>query len=148
MSDPLSIATGILTLYQAILELKRLRDALKRTPTIVANIESECHLVLNSLQYAQVRLHFMEEMDLDNPDRPLCLRIQHDIRDAIEELRPDIERLQAELSRLRQLSPRTLLGSWVGALQQYHNMPALVEASEKIAKKRKEFDGLKQELDR
>jgi hypothetical protein len=143
--DPLSITTGIITLYSTLLQLKKFKDSYTEAPQIVLAIERDCSVTLKIIRTAKSRLDRLDRV-LTVDDHINDESIKRDLVDNIKELKPQILSLQDDLKRFLEL-PNTnfdQLKSWVMRPSQVHQ---LKDWHRKIVEKRKHFERLQRDLD-
>jgi len=143
--DPLSITTGIITLYSTLLQLKKFKDSYTEAPQIIIAIERDCNITLNIIRNARSRLDRLDRV-LKVDDHINDESIKRDLVDNIKELQPQILSLQNDLKRLLEL-PNTnfhQLKSWVTRPSQVRR---LKDWHRKIVERRKHFERLQRDLD-
>jgi len=143
--DPLSIATGIITLYSTLLQLKKFKDSYTEAPQIILDIERDCSITLKIVRKAKSRLDRLDGL-LTADDHINDESIKRDLVDNINELMPQILSLQNDLKRFLEL-PNTnfdQLKSWVTRPSQVHR---LKNWHRKIIERRKHFERLQRDLD-
>jgi hypothetical protein len=143
--DPLSIATGIITLYSTLLQLKKFKDSYTEAPQIILDIERDCSITLKIIRKAKSRLDRLDGL-LTADDHINDESIKRDLVDNINELKPQILSLQNDLKRFLEL-PNTnfdQLKSWVTRPSQVRR---LKDWHRKIVERREHFERLQRDLD-
>jgi hypothetical protein len=143
--DPLSITTGIITLYSTLLQLRKFKDSCAEAPQVILEIERDCSITLKIIRKAKSRLDRLDRV-LTKEDRFNDGCIKNDLVDSIEKLKPQILSLQNDLKRYLEL-PNTnfhQLKSWV---TRPINVSQLRDWHKKIVERREHFERLQRELD-
>lgn len=143
--DPLSITTGIITLYSTLLQLKKFKDSYTEAPQIILAIEHDCSITLKIIRKAKSRLDRLDRV-LTVDDHINDESIKRDLVDNVEELKPQILSLQDDLKRFLEV-PNTnfhQLKSWATRPSQVHQ---LKDWHRKIVERRKHFERLQRDLD-
>jgi len=147
MTDPLSITTGIITLYSALLQIKRLKEAYKQAPQIVSALEEDCDATLKIIRHAKSRLDRLEVI-LKNDDYIGAVNIRDELETRILLLRPEIEALQIDLCDfLRRPSKTWSLDQVTAFFTRSNQMRRLTEMHNKMAQKRQIFESFQRALD-
>lgn len=146
--EPLSITTGIITLYSTLLQLKKFKDSYTEAPQIILAIERDCSITLKIICKAKSRLDQLGQLDrvLTVDDHINYESIKRDLEDNIKELKPQILSLQNDLRRFLEL-PNTnfhQLKSWVTRPSQVRR---LKDWHGKIVERREHFERLQRDLD-
>jgi hypothetical protein len=143
--EPFSIATGIITLYSTLLQLKKFKDSYTEAPQIILDIEHDCSITLKIIRKAKSRLDRLDRV-LTVDDHINDESIKRDLVDNINELKPQILSLQNDLKRFLEL-PNTnfdQLKSWVTRPSQVRR---LKDWHRKIVERREHFERLQRDLD-
>jgi len=143
--DPLSITTGIITLYSTIWQLKRLKDAQAEVPEVIRLLEADCDHTLGVILHTKSRLDSHDRHptpnDVFNP-----IDIREKLRANIACLHPEVKSLQAALTTLLQ-SPGTNYDYLKSLLVKQRHVTHLKSVHKKIAGKLEHFDRLLQALE-
>lgn len=143
--DPISITTGIISLYSTLLQLKKFKDSYTEAPQIILAIERDCSITLKIIRKAKSRLDRLDRV-LTADDHINDESIKRDLVDNIKELKPQILSLQNDLKRFLEL-PNTnfhQLKSWVTRPSQVRR---LKDWHRKIVERRGHFERLQRDLD-
>ncbi len=103
--DPLSITTGIITLYSVVWQLKSLRDSYREAPETIKALARDCDDTLNVILHTIWRLDSYEpDPDPDKTFNPVDIRYR--LREHIATLYPEVKALREKLAAI-QREPET-----------------------------------------
>ena len=143
--DPLSITTGIITLYSTAWGLKKLVDSYREAPEVIKTLERDCDETLDIILHTKSRLDSYERHptpeDAFNP-----IDIRQKLREHIINLHPDIKALKAELRTLLR-PPATNYEHLRGLILKAHHVSNLKVLHKKIHGRLPHFDRLLKSLD-
>jgi len=134
--DPLTIATGIITLYSVVWHLRRLSESFTSVPAVVANLERETSWTLRILIHTQWRLYFDSGPLASDDYNPTDIRGL--LADVIGELRPEVQALRADLVEMLR-PPETNFESIMHRLSMTH-LSRLRRAHRAISERLRHFD--------
>ena len=145
--DPLSITTGIITLWSVLSKIKKFKDAYDEAGSVLTTLENECELTLDIIRSTKRDLDRLElitgsyYVDGDVNNRQKLARI-------IKELRPDLLSLSDEITRLS-AEPKTRVALWTRQGRRLLQSPPgnVAQLQKRIIKKREEFTQLRAALD-
>jgi len=145
MTDPLSITTGIVTLYSTVWSLRKLIIAYKDAPETVRLLARDCDETLDIVLHTKCRLdnydrHPTPEDTLNPVD------IRQKLRDNINALRPDIDALKEELRTLQRPAETNYAHLKKSILMPNH-VSKLKGLQKKINSRLPQFDRLLKSLD-
>jgi hypothetical protein len=143
--EPLSITTGIITLYSTLLQLKKFKNSYTKAPQTISDIERDCSITLKIIRKAKSRLDRLDRV-LTVDDHINDESIKRDLVDNIEELKPQILSLQNDLKRFLEL-PNTNLHQLKSLVTRTSQVDRLNDWHKKIVERRKHFERLQRELD-
>jgi hypothetical protein len=147
MADPLSITTGIITLWSVISKIKKFKAAYEEAGNLLNTLESECELTLDIIRSTKRGLDRLELITgsyyIDGG-----VNIRQRLARTIEELRPDLFSLSKEITQLS-AEPKTRLSVWTSRGKRLLQSPPgnVAQLQKRIVKKREEFNQLRAALD-
>lgn len=145
MADPLSIATGIITLYSTAWSLKKLVQLHREAPEIIKKLERDCTVTLDVIVHTKHRLDIYESYSTpEDAFRPINIRQK--LREHIEDLYPDITKLKAELKALER-PPATNYEHFRDLALKPHHVSKLKGLHKRIRDKVRQFGMLLRSLD-
>jgi len=144
--DPISITTGIITLFAVIRKIQRFRRDVAEAGNLLRDLERDCTLTLDLIRNCKRNLDRLElimggSFIYDGDD------IRKKLTKIIQELDPDLKALGREIARLA-LEPQNRFELWRNAARRALPLPSkLSDKHKEIVKKRKEFEKLQSALD-
>ncbi|KAH7333519.1 ankyrin repeat-containing domain protein [Rhexocercosporidium sp. MPI-PUGE-AT-0058] len=144
--DPLSITTGIITLYSVVWQLKKLKDSYTDdAPEITRSLERDCDEMLSIILHTKCRLDRPERHptpdDTFNP-----VDIKEKLRENIATLHPEVKALKAELTTPLQ-SPETKYDHLKSLFAKARHVSHLENVHKKIGDRLGQFDRLLRSVD-
>jgi len=145
--DPVSITTGIVTLFSVLHKLKEYKDSCAKAHDVLLKLERDCKVTLDKILHAKRVLDRLElitggyyTFGGDN--------VRERLETSITELQPELVALLAEISRLS-IEPRTNLGLLKDIAKKALQIPTdkLSERRERILEKTKNFELWQSALD-
>jgi hypothetical protein len=143
--DPLSITTGIVTLYSTLASLKRFRDEYRNAPQVIKDIEVDCEVTFQIIRHAKDILDTRDSL-LGPDDFESVVNIRAELAKHINLLQLQVEDLRNELLKFMLSQPSTRFGMLTSKTMLPWATQPFTEAHTKIVKRRKEFERLKQSL--
>lgn len=145
MVDPLSITTGIITLYSVVWQLKKFKDFYIDAPEIIRSLEEHCEETLNIILHTKYRLDSHERHPTpDDTINPVDIRER--LRKNIATLHPEVKALQAELTTLLK-SPETHYAYLKSLLVKARHASRLENMHKKIIDRLGQFDRILRSFD-
>ena len=141
--DPLSIISGSITLYAALLQLKKLSDSVRDVPEVIVSLQHDVDETLKILLHSKAIIKRLD--DLGDPGPFSTVNIRDELRKNISCLQPDIESLRRDLAGLDH-APQNNLDQWTNRFRQIRQMPRLTETHARIAERLRWFETLRQAL--
>lgn len=143
--DPLTITTGIITLYTAVWQLEKLRESYTNVPEIIKSLERDCDGTLRIILHTKYRLDRHDRHPSpDDPVNPIDIR--EEMRKIIALLHPEVEALKAELTTLLR-SPETNYDYLKSRLVKARHVHHLQSMHKKIGERLVQFDRLLRSVD-
>jgi hypothetical protein len=145
MVDPLSVTTGIITLYSAVWQLKSLKDSYTDAPEIIRSLERDCDETLTVILHTKYRLDsYDRQLTPDDTFNPVDIREK--LRNYIATLHPEAKALETELTALLR-SPETNYAYLKSLVVKAHHVRHLENMHKKIVDRLVQFDRLLRSVD-